>query len=358
MIFQSRIALKNSEGISLVLDFLFVIPVCFILCVSLVWLSHIPAVDQVYGRFLAFNVTICSFLVVGLRGQYGTDYENYYPVFSGEKISNGMGYLIGSIIEVGKFTFGLGGESAKFVFFIVWVLYIVFLIAISRRYGRYSSCVFIYLMNLLLFSNMLGSLRQGIAVCILSLAVLILIDGRKLLSGFFAALGVGTHLGAISLFPVFLITHLNLRYLLIGSLVLLIIGGVLYGQLDVMLVKLAFYAQAEGYGGGSSIIGKIVFFPFVMMALGRANALEKLIIIFFYTVAIGLPFIFSGFPIIAERLGIYFEVYKLVLLAVFIKRAYSLWVVKSFLTMLCLSTLYKQYLHYMSWKSYFPFGII
>lgn len=335
------------------LDVILFIPFLFLLHSILGCFVSLKTQRYLGFTFLVFSIFI-SFIFVGFRGEYGTDYENYAPMFNGNAASNHAGLLLESLINISLFLFS-EDYSSGIIFFLIWMAYIFLSYLVARSFKSYFYHVFLYLHCMLLPSNMLGSLRQGIAVLAMTLALIYVIKNKNLKALFVTSIGATMHFGSVALLPVIALVSKQ-RVFIICSLFVLSFA-VYFLQVDIIERKLAVYSALEGYSGGGmgSLIGKLIFAPFLFLTFTRFN-LKSFISVFLFLSALITPFALSAFPIIAERIGIFFECYKLFIILWLIENS-KLKILQLFLFLVAVSTFFKFYTHTTNWGDYFPFYV-
>ena len=335
------------------LDIILFIPLLYLLY-SVLGLFVSNKIQKYIGFCFVVLSIFISFIFVGLRGEYGTDYENYTPMFSGNADTNHAGLLLESIINI-SLTLFPSDYSVHVIFFLIWAAYIFLCYVVSSFFKEYFYYVFLYLHCMLLPSNMLGSLRQGIAVLAMTLAILYILQNKNLKALLSAVISSAMHFGSFAIIP-FIAIITERRFLIIFSF--FAIGLAFYFlQGDVIERKLTVYSQLIGYSspGMGSFIGKLIFAPFVFLVCTRFNLYSLLSVLLFLSAVI-TPFVFASFPLISERIGIFFESYKLFILLWLIENNKHK-VLKVLLFLIAVSTVFKFYSHTTNWETYFPFYI-
>jgi EpsG family len=306
-------------------------------------------------RMLIFIVVVVLLFSVALRGEYGTDYDNYSNYFVGNIENGQLGLLFQFVYEtlrVNRLPY-----TVVCSFFAVGALYIILLRGTAAQFGRLGAIVFCYLASLTLYPNMLGSIRQGLAMLLMGLAYMHL-RSRRPIHAYAALAGAFLlHTGALAaIVGMAQRGNMRRRFLTIAAVVTFAALFVVVQQEEIFR-KLTFYAATEGYTGGSAsqILGKFFFAPFVFLLWRQSDSSYWIPVVILFAAASITPALFVQFPVLAERLGGYFELYKLIILHFLSVTPNALrrwpWVV--FLLLLCASTLYKVYDHLSFWDSYF-----
>lgn len=335
------------------LDIILFIPLLYLLH-SIISFFVSMNIQKYIGVFFLGTSLLISFVFVGLRGQYGTDYDNYALMFNGTAATNHAGLLLENIIRLSINIFS-EAYSKEFIFLVLWFCYVYLIYLLARFFKNYFYHIFLYMHCLLLPSNMLGSLRQGIAVLVMTLSILYIMNNKNIKSMISTVIGVTMHFGSVALIPIIALISKKRLYFLLFFFVAFCIVYLLQG--DIIQRKLDVYSTLDGYSGGGmgSLLGKIIFAPFLIITLRPFN-LKSFVCFFLFVLTILTPFLLSDFPVIAERLGIYFECYKLFIILWLIEQN-KLIILRVLIVLMAVSTILKFYLHTSSWGEYFPFYI-
>lgn len=347
----------------------------------MIWLSlFIPAIYMLVSAFYAehilenknksllykqyshrvlpyFNALLFLLLIVIVlfRGEYGTDYDNYYGYFSGTQEHGQLGLLFSIVFE--DLEFYRLPAAPHIAFFMIGALYLYLLDYLAREFDCFYYYIIFYFASLLLHPNMLGSLRQGLAILLSSISLVTYLKDRKLTSIVLMTIAISFHSASIITLVAFLRVSRD-RKILIGTIAfILLLFLMMWYQWDEIQYKLIFYSTAEGYTGATTdqFYGKLLYLPVIIFVWLESKFTQKIAITIIFCVASIIPYVFEGFPIIVERIGGYFEIYKLLILYNISKNREKEYPVAwaMFLVLLSVSTIYKIYTHLLTWNLYF-----
>lgn len=328
-----------------------------LLCVFCCFIGFFNAkISRSYSVVLCFAYVTLGFFYVGLRDSIGTDYENYQPIFAC-RAQPSLGISFNFLVNL--LCSEYGPKSDGLVFLAVYIFYVILIFLCSKQFTYYYPFVFLYLFMWLFPSNMLGSLRQGLAVLLGTLGVLLLVRGGKMAKRSFVMAGATHTAGLAAAIPTLIVYG---RRVFLPALLMFILLLPFLGELYVFFdYKLRFYKGLDGFSLSPSYIGKLVFIPFLLLGFICDRQLALLAGIFFiFNVSTGI--VFKDYPVIVERLPIYFEVYKLLLLLAFINSMsrfrYMRLLIGFYFALLFLSNIRKGVSHFALWSDFFPEGII
>lgn len=332
---------------------LLLIPSLLTLSYSLILIFYPIKISNISGSFFCFFVFLVCIFYIGFRGEYGTDYESYNYLFLGKANTEQFGIIFQAISNLIQSIFFWDDNLKPIIgFLIIFIIYIFFLFKLAAKFAEIKYFVFLYLFSIMIFPNLLGSVRQGISMIISFYAIILIIEKQTLKSFSYSFFAANIHLGGSFGLLISLFTR-NFYVLLPIFFIIFYFAGSFY--YEFIFNKLLHYYGFSLPNSSLRVIdlGKIIFFPFVIYAIWKYFGLPSLlVVIFFMTTILSRVFFGDVFDEIVSRMGPYFEVYKLILLKIFLEKKDWL-ILQIFMFLMALSIFPKIISHLGRWDYFF-----
>lgn len=313
-------------------------------------------------RFVIYLLLLLTLSVVFIytffRTSIGTDYFNYRDAFN-ETTESQLGYVYNILIPFINNIFEY--ETHKYIFAIHSVIYLYLIISVSTKFKEYRALIVLLLISIYFYNNMLGSLRQGLSLLLYVLLFIKIhknqLNNLKLIISLIFLMGL--HTGSIVLSPFAILYYVSKKHKLIKGTFLLLISFfivfiVIYLSFEFYDSKLSFYEDTKGFndGGASYLKSKLIFLPLIILIFTKFKIQESILIVSMFITTSLLPLYLQDYPIIAERVGSFFEIYKILILYFLLENS-NYRIFKYTFLLFVLSTLFKNYVYLINWKNYF-----
>mgnify|MGYP001216709998 CR=1 FL=1 len=338
------------------LDFL-LIPSLLTLGYSLIFIFFPQKTSNKVGFFFCIITFLICLIFIGFRGEYGTDFDSYNSLFKGRLNPEQFGLVFQAISNlINSMFFWDGSLKSLFGFLIIFVFYTAFLLLLSREFKELKYFVFLYLFSIMIFPNLLGSVRQGIAMLIFFYAIILVLEKQPIKSFSFSFFAANIHLGSSIGILASLFTKYFYIVIFVFSIIFLLAGNFYY---EFILDKLIHYYEFSLPNSSSRILdpGKIIFLPFVIYTFFKYLSPSSFLALIFFASTILSRLIFGDiFGEIVSRMGPYFDVYKFILLKILLEKREWL-VIQVLVFLMSLSIFPKLFSHIARWESYFDFQL-
>lgn len=266
--------------------------------------------------FLTFSIL---FLFLSLRFGYGNDYFGYYQIHSA--------------INSGLPAWGDNDILFKYLnliipnfYMLIAIVSLFYMISIYKlitnniKIKHYWYSVLFLLINPYLFLVHLSGIRQTIAICFVTFAILALLNRKLFLYFMLIILAAGFHQSAIILLPLyFIINNKKLTKIQITSVFSILVLLLATPLLDIILIKaFEYFPEYQHYYEQelqNSLRSTLITGFFVLFILFNINKLEGSKIIYAKLSLIGTIISLLAFKVsMISRVGMYFEIFLILTL--------------------------------------------
>ncbi|SEW14473.1 EpsG family protein [Chitinophaga sp. YR573] len=310
---------------------------CILLILFFFSFLELSKIQKVHKLYILFTVLVMFVVIGGLRFEVGVDWFSYKDIFRDITNKTASTYPLEPLYILFNLIIKDIGGSYQLVVFSVALIAITLKLTTYFKYSPYVMASLMVYLSVQFMAYELNGVRQGLAVGIAYTSIGFLLQRRLVPYLIIVGIACMVHYSAIIFLPFYFIANKEIRLsvinigifgsLLIGIFLQSLLKNLITNHLtgDMYLAaKVLSYSEDDTYGESASLgfsaVHRLVIFYIFLLNRGKFSISDKFyrLLLNAYFISLLIYFLLSPIQILAGRLGLYYRVADVFIIALFL----------------------------------------